>query len=128
MPWSAVAWADQDELTSAKLAQMVENLRVHDHRFDGSRGAPVPRILTGSVAITPTANTTTWVPVTFPAGFFDPAGPVPVGVANPESSVTGSTCKSWGVSSETHTGADVWIHRTNGTTTTIRYVIVQAPA
>lgn len=38
MPWGIVDWQYQDEVTSAKLAQMVENLRVHDHRADGSQG------------------------------------------------------------------------------------------
>lgn len=31
MTWAAVSWAYKDVITSAKLAQMVENLRVHDH-------------------------------------------------------------------------------------------------
>lgn len=31
MAWSAVSWAYKDLISSAKLAQMVENLRVHDH-------------------------------------------------------------------------------------------------
>lgn len=39
MAFSAVVWAYKDLVTSAKLAQMVENTRTHDHRADGSQGA-----------------------------------------------------------------------------------------
>lgn len=45
MTYSAVAWAYKDLVTSAKLAQMVENTRAHDHRADGSQGAPTPNAL-----------------------------------------------------------------------------------
>lgn len=35
------SWAYKDVITSAKLAQMVENTRAHDHRADGSQGSPL---------------------------------------------------------------------------------------
>ena len=38
-PHLPVVWSYQDEATSTKLAQMVENTRTHDHRADGSQGA-----------------------------------------------------------------------------------------
>lgn len=31
MAWASVSWAYKDLISSAKLAQMIENLRVHDH-------------------------------------------------------------------------------------------------
>lgn len=37
------SWAYKDVITSAKLAQMVENTRAHDHRNDGSQGSPLGR-------------------------------------------------------------------------------------
>lgn len=40
MAWSAVTWAYKDLVTSAKLAQMQENIRTHDHRADGTQGDP----------------------------------------------------------------------------------------
>lgn len=39
MAFAAVDWAYKAIVTSAKLAQMVENLLVHDHRSDGTQGA-----------------------------------------------------------------------------------------
>lgn len=39
MVFELVSWEYQDEVTSAKLAQMVEQVRAHDHRPDGSQGA-----------------------------------------------------------------------------------------
>lgn len=41
MAFAAVAWAYKELVTSAKLGQMVENTRTHDHRMDGTQGAPV---------------------------------------------------------------------------------------
>jgi len=49
MSWIQVVWSFKDAITSAKLAQMVENVRVHDHRADGSQGASF-----GFTAYTPT--------------------------------------------------------------------------
>ena len=43
MAWSAVTWAFRELLTSAKLAQMQENVRAHDHRLDGSQGSRAAR-------------------------------------------------------------------------------------
>ena len=40
MAYEEVTWAYQDEVTSAKLGQMVENTAEHDHRSDGSQGEP----------------------------------------------------------------------------------------
>lgn len=41
MVWAPVAWAYKQVVTSAKLAQMVDNLIAHDHRADGTQGAPL---------------------------------------------------------------------------------------
>lgn len=39
MPYSPVSWAFRELITSAKLAQMQENVVAHDHRDDGLQGA-----------------------------------------------------------------------------------------
>lgn len=41
MSFQSVTWAFKDLVTSAKLSQMVENTRTHDHRADGSQGDPM---------------------------------------------------------------------------------------
>lgn len=62
MAWSAVTWAYKDLVTSAKLAQMQENIRTHDHRSDGTQGDPSAIIAGptwGAAAVTAAANPTT---------------------------------------------------------------------
>lgn len=49
MAFTTVAWAFKDIITSAKLAAMVENIRAHDHRADGSQGSAFYR--SGSVGV-----------------------------------------------------------------------------
>jgi hypothetical protein len=58
MTFSAVAWAYKDLVTSAKLAQMVENTRAHDHRADGSQGAPTPAATIANLGNQATATAT----------------------------------------------------------------------
>jgi len=58
MVFSAVSWAYKDLVTSAKLGQMVENTRAHDHRADGSQGAPTPAATMTSVTLQATATAT----------------------------------------------------------------------
>lgn len=48
MVYSPVAWAFKDQITSAKLAQMVENTLVHDHRSDGTQGDPMGHLVPGA--------------------------------------------------------------------------------
>lgn len=40
MAFVDVVWAFKDVIASSKLAQMVTNTREHDHRADGTQGAP----------------------------------------------------------------------------------------
>lgn len=59
MAHSPVVWAFKDLVTSAKLAQMVENTKVHDHRADGTQGDPFGHLLSPawtSAAVNPSAN------------------------------------------------------------------------
>lgn len=71
MAWSAVTWAYKDLVTSAKLAQMQENIRTHDHRSDGTQGDPAsvifgPTFGAADAAIAATV-TTTLATITLPA-------------------------------------------------------------
>lgn len=72
MAWSAVTWAYKDLVTSAKLAQMQENIRTHDHRADGTQGDPTGNIAgptygaaAATIAVFPTQ--TTMATITLPA-------------------------------------------------------------
>lgn len=63
MAWSPVTWAYKDLVTSAKLAQMQENTRTHDHRPDGTQGDPTsivsgPSFGAASATIAAAANAT----------------------------------------------------------------------
>lgn len=58
MAWSAVSWAYRDVITSAKLAQMVENVRVHDH-MTTDQGQRLGVIGTGTANGTLTTTQTT---------------------------------------------------------------------
>jgi hypothetical protein len=50
MSHSPVSWEYQDEIVSSKLAQMVENHELHDHRADGTQGADLVGTWTASGA------------------------------------------------------------------------------
>lgn len=54
MAWAAVSWAYKTLVTAAKLQQMVDNLVAHDHRADGTQGAP---LRPGWVTVNATAST-----------------------------------------------------------------------
>lgn len=56
MAWAVVEWAYKQIVTSAKLAQMVENLRVHDHRADGTQGSPLVGAWTDVAGLTAAAG------------------------------------------------------------------------
>lgn len=125
MPWSPVSWAAGSELTSAKLAQMVENLAVHDHRFAGGQGNPHPRFAGGVILnAAPIANTTTFFTVTYPAGRFDPDGPIPRPFVNAETGST--TVLSWGSRNETISGFEAWVHRTNTSVLDLTWFAIQS--
>lgn len=72
MAWSAVSWAYKDVITSAKLAQMVENVRVHDHATtdQGQRLGllGVQNFLTGASNSTTSPVTVASITVTIPTG------------------------------------------------------------
>ena len=58
-----VAWPYKALISSTKLAQMVENLLVHDHRADGTQGDPIgalttPDYLTGANVTLPLGTAT----------------------------------------------------------------------
>lgn len=72
MAFSPVSWSYRDIFTSAKAAQMVENLRTHDH-YSSGQGANLGAraTATGIATVGPVAaNGTADVVVTFPAGRF----------------------------------------------------------
>lgn len=129
MVYSPVSWALGDPLTSAKLAQMVENFKVHDHRFDGSQGPPMPRWATGRVAITTTANSTTDVPIVFPAGRFvtGVGAPAIELLVSPCASSAGlAVCLSWGNRGDvTAAGGTGWVYRTNASAMSVDWLAVQ---
>lgn len=90
MAFSAVTWAFKDQITSAKLAQMQENIRAHDHRGDGTQGAPILRFnLVG------TSNASGLV--TFNFGITYPSPPIVIGIGGNGEDVsvaTGATTTS----------------------------------
>lgn len=59
MAFTPVAWAYKDLVTSVKLAAMVENTRAHDHRADGSQGAPSPFCILSNGTANPATATNT---------------------------------------------------------------------
>jgi hypothetical protein len=74
VPFSAVAWSYGDVATSAKLAQMEENVRTHDHRTADQGGqlglrASASGEATG-VAASLAASSLTTAAISFPAGRF----------------------------------------------------------
>jgi hypothetical protein len=75
----------------------------------------------GSVNITPTANSPSSATVTFPSGRFTQE---PLAVGTPRTSVPG-TVQEVGIVTQSATSMNVWLLRTNSTTTTIEWVAVQ---
>ena len=73
---------------------------------------------TGTVFVTPVANTPTSVAVTFPTAF----ATTPVVVASASSASPGSEVKEISVSSVTTTGFTAWIYRTNTTDSAILWI------
>lgn len=57
MVWSPVAWAYKQVVTSAKLQQMVDNIVAHDHRADGTQGAP---LMSGWTPVTGIVRAVNW--------------------------------------------------------------------
>jgi hypothetical protein len=127
MPFQALTWTNGDDLTSAKLAQMVENLATHDHRFAGGQGAPIARFAAGVDSITANGTSPTFLSIAYPAGRFDPAGPIPVPIVNPDSTAFVTSLKSWGVRNMTVNGFDAWVYRTVAGAIPITWTACQAP-
>lgn len=64
MAWSAVSWAYKDLISSAKLAQMIENLRVHDH-LSTDQGSPLPlAYFRGEAQVNQSIPNNAWTPLT----------------------------------------------------------------
>ena len=76
----------------------------------------------GKVAITPVANTPTFVTVTFPAGRFTAAPNV---VVTAETSVPGTTVSGTGVLNVTATSCDVYVTRANTGATNVYWIAMQ---
>ena len=74
----------------------------------------------GSVSITPTANTPTSESVTFNKTFASP----PIVIATAESSVIGSVVRGVSVANVTTTGCDIYIYRTNNTSTNVNWIAI----
>jgi hypothetical protein len=127
MTWSgSLLFSPGERLTSAKLDQLVENLRTHDHRFDDTRGTPVVRILTGVTTEARGASGFLSTAISF-GSRFDTSGPTPrLFVSIDAASLIGSTIPGWGAINVDHAGADVRINRTNATNTPFRWLAVQA--
>lgn len=128
MPWSTVSWSFQATLVSSKLAQMVENLRVHDHRFDGTQGPAQPRWASGRATVTTVANGVTDVPITYPAGRFVSgvgAPPVELFVSPDVATGVGTNLLAWGASASDPTGGTGYLYRTTATSTGVDWFAVQ---
>lgn len=81
---------------------------------------PAPRVLSGSVIVTATADTVTSSPVTFPAGFFTTP---PAVSATPDTGVPHNVFV--GVSTPTTSGFNINLRRTNTAATTVYWTAVQ---
>lgn len=77
MPYAGVTWAFKDVITSAKLAQMHENLRVHDH-ISADQGGRLGALGAASTGTNKTDSTTGWVTTGLSVAVTIPAG-VPTG-------------------------------------------------
>ena len=124
MTFSPVEWRFRDPVTSAKLAQMVDNIRDHDHREDGSQGKAYPalRVAAATQVESRTASGENITAVTFPAGRFTKPPRV---VLSP--SVVGGTYPPDGFSvrNVTATGFDAVLHRPNGTSSYFSWVAIE---
>ena len=74
----------------------------------------------GTLSITPTANTPTSATLTFPTAF----GSTPTVVARPETTAPGSEVQGVSVSAVSTTGCTVWLYRTTTTATVIHWAAV----
>ena len=72
----------------------------------------------GTVTITPVANTPTSIAVTFPSAF----AATPVVVACPVVTVPGSAVKGAAVTAATKTGFTAWVYRTSTTATSVAWL------
>ena len=72
----------------------------------------------GSTSITPTANTPTKKTINFNKTF----STTPIVIATAESAVIGDTVKGVSVANITETGCDIYIYRTNNTTTNVNWI------
>lgn len=132
MAFAGVTWSFKSLVTSSKLAQMVENIRAHDHRADGSQGSavlprhlrvqavgdtatanPLPPVdtpflyIAGSVVVT--LNTSGEATVTLPSAF--PNGLVTVVVSNGDTAAGGTSMGTRG-----HTRASFVVRSFTGPT------------
>lgn len=123
MVFANVAWRYKDPLTAAKLEQMAENLRVHDHRNDGSQGAPLGAWATGKYTEQRSAAGVYSQAVAFPAGRFSTPPDVIVWIeylsaASPIESVIVTQAPSIN-------GFTVQSYRSNATNTTIHWIATE---
>lgn len=120
MTFAAVAWRYKDLLTSARLQQMADNVRDHDHRADGSQGAPFGAWASGDAAET-TRGAAGWVStnVTFPAGRFS----TPPASVLLEPALAGgvATIEGWEAASITASGFVARFYRTSATAVLFRW-------
>lgn len=100
---TGAAWAAGDEVTASGL---------NAHAFPGNQ------MQSGTVTITPVANTPTSLAVTFPTAFTT----TPAVVASLMSDVAGSTVQGVSVSSVSTTGFTVWVYRTDTTATVVHWL------
>lgn len=80
-----------------------------------------PKMASGQVTINPTANTPTSGAVTFPSGLFSAA---PVVIATAQSSLPESEVREVTVQSVTSTGCNIWLYRTNTTSTGVYWIAI----
>lgn len=109
MAWTTPrTYSGAETLTAAILnADIRDNLNfLHD------------RIQSGTISITPVANTPTSQTVTFPVAFSS----TPRVICSPASGVVGSTVLGVGADTETTTNFRATVYRTNTTITTIRWI------
>lgn len=74
----------------------------------------------GQISIIPTADTPSYMDVTFDKTF--PSAPQVV--VTPESTVAGTTLKGWAATNITTTGFRAWVTRANTTTTTLHWIAI----
>lgn len=91
-----------------------------DNYVDGAAAGPPTVTVGGGVVITPSAaNTPTKVTVSFPANMFTTP---PVVVATANTTLPGNEVTGVGVGSVTAAGADIWLTRTNTTSTKVSWI------